>query len=76
MIWDFRFQTVGDNQAFILMGFMGVTGILSMLISNTATTAMMLPIVKAVSDSLGQVHMIHLFIQHNSGHIENTSIEK
>lgn len=48
-------QTVGDNQAFILMGFMGVTGILSMLISNTATTAMMLPIVKAVSDSLGQV---------------------
>ena len=50
-----NFQTVGDNQAFILMGFMGVTGILSMLISNTATTAMMLPIVKAVSDSLGQV---------------------
>ena len=52
---NFTFQTVGDSPGFVLMGFMFVTGTLSMLISNTATTAMMLPIVKAVSESLSQV---------------------
>jgi sodium-dependent dicarboxylate transporter 2/3/5 len=39
----------------LLLGFMLTTMILSMWISNTATTAMMAPIVKAVLDELKQV---------------------
>ncbi|XP_061461473.1 solute carrier family 13 member 2 isoform X1 [Rhineura floridana] len=43
---------VGVRPALLLMGFMGVTAFLSMWISNTATTAMMVPIAHAVLEQL------------------------
>ncbi|NWX30560.1 S13A2 protein, partial [Notiomystis cincta] len=42
----------GVRPAFLLMGFMVVTAFLSMWISNTATTAMMVPIAQAVMEQL------------------------
>ncbi|XP_048837506.1 solute carrier family 13 member 2-like [Brienomyrus brachyistius] len=39
---------VGVRPALLMMGFMGTTAFLSMWISNTASTAMMLPIAQAV----------------------------
>lgn len=44
--------TIGTSPVRLLLGFMLTTMILSMWISNTATTAMMTPIVKAVLDEL------------------------
>ncbi|KGL93422.1 Solute carrier family 13 member 2, partial [Charadrius vociferus] len=42
----------GVRPALLLMGFMAVTAFLSMWISNTATTAMMVPIAQAVLEQL------------------------
>ncbi|PSN33759.1 Protein I'm not dead yet [Blattella germanica] len=44
--------TIGTSPVRLLLGFMLTTMVLSMWISNTATTAMMTPIVKAVLDEL------------------------
>ncbi|KAK2827946.1 hypothetical protein Q5P01_018980 [Channa striata] len=43
---------LGVRPALLMLGFMGVTAFLSMWISNTATTAMMVPIVQAILDQL------------------------
>jgi len=45
---------VGTSQARLMLGFMFTTMFLSMWISNTATTAMMLPIVDAVAEAINQ----------------------
>ncbi|NXI68364.1 S13A2 protein, partial [Anseranas semipalmata] len=47
----------GVKPALLLMGFMIVTAFLSMWISNTATTAMMVPIGQAVLDQLHRSEM-------------------
>ncbi|NXK49377.1 S13A2 protein, partial [Chauna torquata] len=47
----------GVRPALLLMGFMTVTAFLSMWISNTATTAMMVPIAQAVLDQLHRSEM-------------------
>ncbi|NXU86983.1 S13A5 protein, partial [Xiphorhynchus elegans] len=43
---------LGVKPALLMLGFMVVTAFLSMWISNTATTAMMVPIVQAVLDQM------------------------
>ncbi|KAJ8257089.1 hypothetical protein COCON_G00192410 [Conger conger] len=45
---------VGVKPALLMMGFMGTTAFLSMWISNTASTAMMLPIAQAVLNQLSR----------------------
>ena len=41
----------GGNLSLVMLGFMSVTAMVSMWISNTAATAMMMPIVDAVVDA-------------------------
>jgi sodium-dependent dicarboxylate transporter 2/3/5 len=48
------FRAVTRGPATILLGMMGITAVLSMWISNTATTAMMLPIAIGVLHELGE----------------------
>ncbi|NXF86985.1 S13A2 protein, partial [Eubucco bourcierii] len=48
---------VGVRPALLLLGFMVVTAFLSMWISNTATTAMMVPIAQAVLDQMHKSEM-------------------
>ncbi|XP_020819032.1 solute carrier family 13 member 2 isoform X1 [Phascolarctos cinereus] len=43
---------IGVRPAFLFLGFMAVTAFLSMWISNTATTAMMVPIASAVLEQM------------------------
>nr|XP_020820433.1 LOW QUALITY PROTEIN: solute carrier family 13 member 5 [Phascolarctos cinereus] len=43
---------IGISPGFLMLGFMCITAFLSMWISNTATTAMIVPIVEAVLDQL------------------------
>lgn len=47
---------VGSSPRMVLLGFMLPTAILSMWISNTASTAMMIPILEAVLVELGAQH--------------------
>ena len=47
---------VGTSQARLMLGFMFTTMFLSMWISNTATTAMMLPIEDAVAEAINSRH--------------------
>uniref|UniRef100_H2Y7R5 Citrate transporter-like domain-containing protein n=1 Tax=Ciona savignyi TaxID=51511 RepID=H2Y7R5_CIOSA len=46
---------IGARPCWVLLGFMMVTALLSMWISNTATTAMMVPIAVAVYDQMSDV---------------------
>lgn len=48
-------RLVGTGRRTIILGFMVATALLSMWISNTATTMMMLPISLAVIDALGSL---------------------
>jgi sodium-dependent dicarboxylate transporter 2/3/5 len=43
---------IGTSPKMIMLGFMSTTAFLSMWISNTATVAMMLPIVEAVAAAM------------------------
>jgi len=47
-------KLVGTSQARLMLGFMFTTMFISMWISNTATTAMMLPIVDAVAQAINE----------------------
>lgn len=56
-----------------MLGFMGVTAFLSMWISNTATTAMMVPIVEAM---LQQMEATDAAMETNLGSLELADKEK
>ena len=66
---------IGTSPRRIMLSCMLATAFLSMWISNTATTAMMLPIVEAVSDSLPRVND-HIRVLNDAGqfHYYDTSI--
>ncbi|KHJ93674.1 sodium:sulfate symporter transmembrane region [Oesophagostomum dentatum] len=55
----FVLRIVGSHPKWIMAGFMGVTGFLSMWISNTATAALMVPIVQSVITELVANHRMH-----------------
>uniref|UniRef100_A0A0N4Z3B3 CitMHS domain-containing protein n=1 Tax=Parastrongyloides trichosuri TaxID=131310 RepID=A0A0N4Z3B3_PARTI len=60
----FILTLVGSEPKRIMLGFMSVTSILSMFISNTATAAMMVPIVQSLISTFENA-------QKNSGELEN-----
>ncbi|KAG8122891.1 hypothetical protein E2320_018360 [Naja naja] len=62
---------VGVKPALLMLGFMGVTAFLSMWISNTATTAMMVPIIQAVLDQMNNSEHDLAVMESTAGHINN-----
>ncbi|CAI2358231.1 unnamed protein product [Caenorhabditis sp. 36 PRJEB53466] len=67
----FVLKTVGSEPARVMAGFMGVTGFLSMWISNTATTALMVPIVQSVITELVSNHRMEDLVALNEAHQSN-----
>ncbi|NWW34108.1 S13A5 protein, partial [Panurus biarmicus] len=65
---------LGVKPALLMLGFMIVTAFLSMWISNTATTAMMVPIVQAVLDQMDSTECDLTMMEQATGQT-NTVIE-
>ncbi|NXF72366.1 S13A5 protein, partial [Sclerurus mexicanus] len=65
---------LGVKPALLMLGFMIVTAFLSMWISNTATTAMMVPIVQAVLDQMDNTEYDVSMMEQAAGQT-NTVIE-
>uniref|UniRef100_A0A8C5T9L1 Solute carrier family 13 member 5 n=1 Tax=Malurus cyaneus samueli TaxID=2593467 RepID=A0A8C5T9L1_9PASS len=65
---------LGVKPALLMLGFMIVTAFLSMWISNTATTAMMVPIVQAVLDQMDSTEYDVTMMEQATGQT-NTVIE-
>ncbi|NWU22968.1 S13A5 protein, partial [Dyaphorophyia castanea] len=65
---------LGVKPALLMLGFMIVTAFLSMWISNTATTAMMVPIVQAVLDQMDNTEYDVTVMEQATGQT-NTVIE-
>merc|ERR1711899_278464 len=61
---------IGTNPRNLLLGSMLTTGFLSMWISNTATTAMLIPIV----DAIAQVSAIEAKVEHEEAEFDNMEV--